>query len=1071
MMWQRISKAGFMAVGFMAAISVWAEDRRSAEVSPQRELYMVSTAHLDTQWTWPITDTIDQCIPDTFNQNFALFEKYPNYIFSFEGAFRYMLMKEYYPQAYERVKGYVAQGRWRVAGSCVDAGDTNIPSPESLIRHILYGNGYFEDEFGQTSCDIFLPDSFGFSYVLPSVAAHCELNGFSTQKLGWGAAIPVPFDIGVWEGPDGASLIASLWCSDYNTKIRANLSEDPNWIKRIDAIGKDTGVFKGYGYYGIGDRGGATDPESAQWLETSMADRKAIKVKAAASDQLFRDLTPEQIAKLPRYKGELIMRQHGTGCYTAQAPMKRWNRMNEQLGDAAERAAVMADWLGAASYPKEQLKESWIRFLWHQFHDDLPGTSTPHAYTYSWNDVILSLNQFAATLAESAGGVCRALDTRGQGVPVVVYNPLSFEREDVVQAKVAYGENVPSMVQVYDDQGQALATQVLSRKDGEMEILFIARVPSVGFRVFDVRKASAAETSSVSANKNGLENACYKVQLDPQGNITSIYDKRAAQELLAEPLRWEMYAENKPLVWAAWEIFYEYVTAAPETVLNGPATVEVVEQGPVRASVKITREVRGSTVSQTISLLAGGSAPRIEFDHRMDWKTPLVLLKALFPVTVKNAMATYDLGLGTVQRGNNTKDMYEVPAQQWADLSGPEGDRGVAILSDYKCGWDKPSDNLLRLTLSHNPLPSSDPADSWVMHQKYQEFGRHQFKYAIYGHAGDWLRGGVPEQAMRFNQPLMAFQAPKHEGALGKAFSMLSVSCPGVVVRAVKQAEKSREMVIRLQNLSPDAVEQVKVAFAQPVVAAREVWGSEKIKGPGVIVEGKLVVDMKPYQPATYIVTLAVAPVVLTSPVSKPLTLDYNVNVVSADGQAATGGFDQRGYFIPRELYPATLNYRNIAFNLGPAGGNNAVICQGQKISLPQEKGMTKVYLLAASAQGDAGADFMVDGQARRINVAAGAEFVGQADSRFVNGELVQDASRMTPGFIKRDAVAWVSTHLHDAQGKNRAYQQGYFFMYSLEISPQTREIILPSNDRIRIMAISLADNANNVTPAQELFN
>ena len=144
-------------------------------------LYVTATAHLDTQWLWTIQTTIDEYIPNTLQGNFTLFDKFPNYVFSFEGAFRYMLAKEYYPEEYGKLKEYVAQGRWHVCGNSVDAGDVNVPSPESLIRHILYGNGFFEREFGRTSCDIFLPDCFGFSYALPSVAAHCGLKWFSTQ--------------------------------------------------------------------------------------------------------------------------------------------------------------------------------------------------------------------------------------------------------------------------------------------------------------------------------------------------------------------------------------------------------------------------------------------------------------------------------------------------------------------------------------------------------------------------------------------------------------------------------------------------------------------------------------------------------------------------------------------------------------------------------------------------------------------------------------------------------------------------------------------------------------------------
>lgn len=141
-----------------------------------------------------------RCLPDTRRTNFGHFERSPHDIFSFEGAFRYMLVKEYDPREYERLRDHSARGRWRVTGRAVDAGGANVPSPEPLIWRVLCGNGFLRREFGQTSVDIFLPDCFGFGYAPPSVAAHCGLKGFFTQELVWGSAIHVPLDTPV-EGP------------------------------------------------------------------------------------------------------------------------------------------------------------------------------------------------------------------------------------------------------------------------------------------------------------------------------------------------------------------------------------------------------------------------------------------------------------------------------------------------------------------------------------------------------------------------------------------------------------------------------------------------------------------------------------------------------------------------------------------------------------------------------------------------------------------------------------------------------------------------------------------------------
>jgi len=185
------------------------------------------------------------------------------------------------------------------------------------------------------------------------------------------------------------------------------VSVDPKWNSDLVDIGDGDKV--GFRYFGVGDQGGAPDAESVGWLEKAMANVEgAVRVRNTSADQLVRDLTPAQKAALPEYEGEFLLKTHGVGCFTSQAAMKYWNRKNELLADAAERASLAADLLGGPVYPREELRTAWIRFLWHQFHDDLTGTSIPQAYRFSWNDELLSLNQFAGLTAGAAGAVASA---------------------------------------------------------------------------------------------------------------------------------------------------------------------------------------------------------------------------------------------------------------------------------------------------------------------------------------------------------------------------------------------------------------------------------------------------------------------------------------------------------------------------------------------------------------------------------------------------------------------------------------------------------------------------------------
>ncbi len=151
-------------------------------------LYVVGYAHLDTEWRWEYPQVISEYLPKTMRANFDLFEKYPHYIFNFSGANRYRMMKEYFPADYEKLRQCVKAGRWFPAGSSMEENDVNSPSPESIIRQVLYGNEYFRHDFGVASAEFMLPDCFGFPASLPSILAAAGVKGFSTQKLTWGSS-------------------------------------------------------------------------------------------------------------------------------------------------------------------------------------------------------------------------------------------------------------------------------------------------------------------------------------------------------------------------------------------------------------------------------------------------------------------------------------------------------------------------------------------------------------------------------------------------------------------------------------------------------------------------------------------------------------------------------------------------------------------------------------------------------------------------------------------------------------------------------------------------------------------
>ncbi|HWD39353.1 MAG TPA: glycoside hydrolase family 38 C-terminal domain-containing protein, partial [Fimbriimonas sp.] len=676
---RRACRAGAF-VAALAAVSVAmasptpskAKDTKHGAKRPA--LYLVGYSHLDTEWLWCYPQVIREFIPKTLHDNFALLDKYPDYTFNWTGSNRYRLMKEYYPEDYEKLKKYIAAGRWVTAGSSVEEGDVNSPSEESLIRQVLYGNQFFKKEFGTYSDEYMLPDCFGFPASLPSILAHCGIKGFSTQKLTWGSAVGIPFNVGKWLGPDDTFTVSALNPDAYGSQIRGDLSHSEGWERRLAEDKVKDGVGVDYHYYGTGDTGGSPDEESVKAVEASIHGGGPVDVVAGRADQLFRDLSAEDIAKLPTYKGDLELTQHSAGSLTSVASMKRWNRKNEFLADATERASVAADWLGSLPYDKARITDAWLRFLPGQFHDLMAGTAIPTAYNYAWNDQIIAMNEFAGQLETSVGAVARNMDTRGQGIPLVVYNPLSVERADPVEATVHFPNRVPVDVKVVGPNGREVPSQVLSRSGNEIHLVFQAYAPSIGYSTFHVvaGKSRIVPVNELHVSDHGLENGSYRVKINRDGDVSSVFDKQANKEILVAPLRLAYQHEN-PNDWPSWNMDWKDQKLPPRAYVTGPAEVKVVENGPVRVALQITRHSEGSTFVQTLRLSRGNSGNRLEFVTHIDWQGKESALKAVFPLAVSNPMATYNWGLGTVQRGNDDPRKYEVASHEWIDLTDKDG--------------------------------------------------------------------------------------------------------------------------------------------------------------------------------------------------------------------------------------------------------------------------------------------------------------------------------------------------------------------------------------------------------------
>lgn len=997
------------------------------------KVHTIATAHLDTSWLWTFEQTIDEYIPDTLKRNFTFLEKYPQYKFNFEGSYRYELIKEYYPEEYKKIKKYIAEGRWNPCGACYENGDVNIPSPEALIRNILYGNGFFRKEFGVESNDIFLPDCFGFGKALPQVASHCGLTGFSTGKLMWGSSVDVPFDIGRWIGADGSGIWAAIMPFAYTTAF-GKMSKAKRVLEKLDKAKENNLPLLTFAYHGIGDRGGAPHKTSVKNVIDAQKSNPDSDVEFYSSTtreffDILENFSEEEKAVMPVYDGEFLLTAHGAGSYTARNVTKRWNRRSELLADAAERFSSAALIHGFGSYPQYSLDCAWKKVIAHHFHDDITGTSFEKCYKRIHNDYIQAMNTFSAEYTAACKKISENMDTSFvKGIPVIVSNPV----QNMSSRRGAVSVTVDSPIShfcVFDKDGRKVPAQTKIISKDKKEIIFIAEVKSCGLAVYDLREDSSVRFSEtgISVNERTLENKFIAVKIDDNGDICSVFDKKLNRELLSKPVRFGIYNNVHSFDWPAWEIKYDDIKENPYMYASSPE-IRISADGPAFCALEISKIAGKSRFTQIISLDC--ESDYVSVYNEVDWREEASLLKTEFSFTAKNHYANYDTGIGFVKRGTNTEKLYEVPSQKWADITDVSGNFGVSVFSDSRQGWDKPDDSTLRLTVAHTPLANYRHECS----QHIMDMGINRFSFAIRGHNGNTYQQF--SCADEFCQPMNTFITERHSGSLGKDFSVVKINNDAVRIISVKKAQDSDGIVIRFAECSGCEQASVEAELSKPITEASLIRGDEIIIGNADVADGKLIFDIGKNEIKSFILNFDKNEVVENCDCLK---LNFNGTGIT-DDESFNNAELSGGVSIPRELLPEKILFAGTEYEFSEEE-KNCIICDGGEIEIGE--GYDCVHLLIASLDGDKEAVFTCGDKRVSVTVPDCFGSLGLWDLMML-GET---------GYIKSIPQAFTASHTHGKTGNITAKQ---FYLFSVEVPLKgCAKIKLPDDRSIVIFSAS----------------
>ncbi len=751
---------------------------RIAAIAPDPEagsVFLTGHSHIDTAWLWPLRETIRKC-GRTFSTACRLLERYPDYHFSCSQPQLYAYTKEHYPGLYEEIRRWVQTGRWACSGGMWVEPDCNVPSGESLIRQNLLGIRFFEREFGVRVRTCWLPDVFGYPASLPQILKGCGIEQFYTNKLHWQAHNPFPMNLFWWEGIDGTRLLAHI------PRLKRGYNGWPTpeelcvaWENYQQKAAYPELLFP----FGFGDGGGGVTEEMLEFA--ARAERfPGLPASRQGAEEAYFDAVRAADPSLPVWSGELYLETH-RGTYTSQGAIKRANRRNELLLREAEILSSLANAQALSASDHESrgpegagiditpLQGAWQNLLLLQFHDILPGSSIGEVYREAAAD--------HARIEAAAQSVrAAALQALTPAADVVAFNSLSWPRDDVAVATIPAMEGPLELV---SSEGEAVAAQIIARRGDQVDIAFApGALPALGYAGFSIRPAAQPAEHSLRATPGEMENRYFRLRLAEDGTIAGLYDKVHGREVLPKgecANRLQLFQDG-PEREAAWNIHATFEKR--EYAWEPGTTIEVVECGPVRAVVRITRHFRQSRIEQDLILY--DQLPRIDFVTRAHWEERQVMLKAAFPLAVRSSRAAFEVQFGAVERPThrNTswdQEKFEVCAHRWADLS--EAGYGVSLLNDCKYGHDVHG-HTLRLTLLRGPEWPDPDADR----------GEHTFTYALYPHAGSWAEGGTVQRGWELNVPILCLAGGGQAAADTGTRSFFAVDGPAVL-ETLKQAE------------------------------------------------------------------------------------------------------------------------------------------------------------------------------------------------------------------------------------------------------------------------------------------
>jgi alpha-mannosidase len=752
-----------------------------------KKLHMIGNAHLDPVWLWNWQEGFQE-VKATFRSALDRMKEDEDFIFSCSSAAFYEWVEKNNPQMFEEIAKRVGEGRWEIVGGWFIQPDCNIPGGEAYVRQGLYSQRYFNEKFGRMAKTGYNVDSFGHNGMLPQILLKSGLENYVFMR-------PMPVEKGLpgrsfwWRSEDGSKVLTYRIPYEYCSGGK-DLEYHANRLNYELRDGEDELMM----FYGVGNHGGGPTRENIKSIHELDA-REDMPVCRMSSTADFFDSIRRNGKEYPVVFGDL--QHHASGCYSVTSRIKSANRRAENMLVSSEKWSSVSKVVEKQPYP-EDFKQAWKDVLFNQFHDILAGTSIPSAYddaSYLYGEA-MAIGQRNLNYAVQAISWDIHIDTDVTMRPVVVFNSHSWSGKMAVDLEIRGLSD--DNFRLTDEQGNIIPAQRIRSEatvNGQSRLLFIAELPSLGYRLFKLylKTEQPVDLPHVPVTENSVENDRYRLEFNPEtGCLKSFYDKRCDLEILRREGARLAVIEDKSDTWSHNIFKFDKEISDME-----PVSLRIFEDGPVRSTVCVKSRYKDSHVIQYFRVYK--ELDFVEVKMRIDWREPQTMLKLKFPVNFNFRKPTYEIPYGSIEKSANGE---EEPGQTWIDFSGEHFKNsrlyGLALANDSKYGYsfdvDEMSVTILKNSVfAHHDPKKPDPGEDYC----YTDHGLQEMTYALLPHEGGWKDSEIIRRAMELNQRPIAVVESFHAGKQPQTQSYVQVENKEIVISVLKEAEDKDGIILR----------------------------------------------------------------------------------------------------------------------------------------------------------------------------------------------------------------------------------------------------------------------------------